>query len=87
MQVEGRGVESQRVLRQSRDAEYAGRLVHVPDALLGPAQVGVRNRRAVAEVQLDVGPHGVPLAHGGTHTHTHTHTHTGERPHRPIDGL
>lgn len=61
MQVERRRVVSQRVLSQRRHAHNAGSLVHMFDPLLGPAQVGVRDRRAVAEIQLDVGSYGVTL--------------------------
>lgn len=39
--------------------------VDVPDAVVGPAQVGVRDLDAVPEVELDAGLQRVPLRTGG----------------------
>lgn len=61
MQVEGWGVEPKAVLRQRCYSENTSTAVHVPDALLRPAQVGVGHRRTIPEVQLNVCPHGVAL--------------------------
>lgn len=41
VQVECRGVVTERVLCKRRDTEYSGRLVDVLDPFLGPAQIGV----------------------------------------------
>lgn len=64
VQVECGCVVSQRVLSQRRHADDPSSLVHVLDPLLSPAQVGVGNGRAVAEIQLDVGSNGVALRGG-----------------------
>lgn len=64
MQEKCCGVITQRVLCQRRDTEYSSRLVDVLDPLLGPAQVGVGHGRAIAEIQLDVGPQRVTLKRG-----------------------
>jgi len=50
VQVQRGGVVAQRILRQRRDAEDPRRLVHVADALLDPAEVGVGHGRPIAEV-------------------------------------
>ncbi len=61
MQVEGWRAEPEAVLRQRCYSEDARAAVHVPDALLRPAQVGVGHSRTVPKVQLNVCPHRVAL--------------------------
>lgn len=61
MQVEGWRVEPEAVLRQRCDSEDARTAVHVPDALLRPAQIGVGHGRTVSKVQLNVCPQRVAL--------------------------
>lgn len=61
MQVKRCAVVTQRVLCQRGNTEDSSRLVDMLDAFLSPAQVGVRHGGAVAEIQLDVRPQGVPL--------------------------
>lgn len=56
MKEECCGVITHVVLCQGRDTEYPGGFVDVFDPLLGPAQVGVGHGRAIAKIQLDVGP-------------------------------
>lgn len=61
MQVERCRIITQWVLRQRRDTDYSSNLVHMFDALLCPAQIRVGHRRAITEIQLDVGSYGVAL--------------------------
>lgn len=61
MQVECCCIIAQHILRQRRHAHDASSFVDVFDSVLCPAQVRVGHCCPIAEVQLNVGPHGVAL--------------------------
>lgn len=61
MQVERCRIITQWILCQRCDTDDSSSLVHMFDPLLRPAQIRVGHRRAITEIQLDVGSYGVAL--------------------------
>lgn len=65
VQEEHAAVRALAVLGQRRHSVNPSGSVDVLDAVIGPAQVGVRDLDAVPEVQLDAGPRRLSLQTGG----------------------